>query len=147
MGTHDFSKLTVIMGQRAKEVEAAGPYIMRKLAQVGTDTIVDATPVDTTRAVSNWKTGITTPTGEGPPLVQSVKGSGASAARRLVKSNAASVFKAAEALKAEQVWLANYVPYIGILEYGSGTHRPHGMVNKGLQAMRAAAKTIRVLKP
>lgn len=147
MGVHSFDKLTVIMGQRAKEVEAAGPYIVRKLAQVGTDTIVDNTPVDTTRAVSNWKAGATLPSGESPPVVASVKGSGASAARRIVKNRSASVFKTAEALKADTVWLANYVPYIGVLEYGSGTHRPHGMVNKGLQAMRAAAKTIQVLKP
>lgn len=147
MGTHDFSRFTMVMRKRAREIESASHAAMRQVGQAATDTIINATPVDTAKAVSNWRAGLTQPTGVLETSAPgSSKGSGAHSARSRSKQGAAAVFKAAENLKADVVFFVNNAPYIGVLNYGDQRHRPHGMVEKGLFAARLAAKSIRILK-
>lgn len=144
MGVHPFSSMPAVMKTQAEAIKAAGIAVVKLVASAGAPVIIDATPVDTTKAVGNWKVTSGNPFQGvmGERVAGSKKGSGASAARSGMKSEAAGRI---EAHKQGALFIANNVPYISVLEYGDSKHRPHGMVDKGLQAMRVRASSIRIL--
>lgn len=89
--------------------------------------VVNATPVDTGRARSNWVFGKVFPQ---------------SALDSFDKSGAATIAKIAgqvTSLKAGgEVWLVNNLPYSGKLEYGYSQQAPSGMVRVTLANLPAA---------
>jgi hypothetical protein len=129
----------------AKSVQAGMDAAVKLIVEAGIETIADQTPVDTTRAVSNWLVTVGGPAnGEVPPHVPgSVKGTGASAARAITKARARNAMAAYRGGKT--AFITNNVPYIGVLEYGDAKHRPNGMVSKGLQAMGVRASSIKII--
>lgn len=146
MPTYPFSQMPTVVNMVAQGMQAGMDAAVKSIVEAGIETIADQTPVDTTRAVSNWQTTIGSPaSGEVPPVVPGSKGgTGASAARSAVKARARA---AVSGLKgAKSVYITNVVPYIGVLEYGDAKHRPSGMVSKGLQAMALRASSIQIIK-
>jgi hypothetical protein len=146
MAVHDFSQLAPVMKRYAKSLPGAVEQAVRMIAQPGLDTMIDATPVDTTRAVSNWVvTHGSPPTSERPARVPgSVKGSGEAAAKTAMKVEGALRIK--YFTLAIPMFISNLVPYIGVLEHGDSKHAPNNMFRRGVQRMVRTAKTIRILK-
>lgn len=146
MPTYPFDQMPKVVGNWAKGVQEGTDTAVRLIVEAGIDTIADHTPVDTTRAVSNWLVTISRPaSGEAPPHVPgSVGGSGATAARSTTKARARGAISAYKGAKT--AYITNNVPYIGVLEYGDAKHRPSGMVSKGLQAMSLRASSITIFK-
>ena len=146
MPTYPFSMMPEIVRKESEAFRKAADVAVVLIAQDGISAMIDATPVDTTRAVSNWQVTKGGPAkGETPPIVKgSVKGSGAQAARNVAKNRAAG--KLTGYKSAKTVWITNNVPYISVLEYGAAKQRPNGMVAKGLQAMKLRASSISFVK-
>ena len=145
MGVYDFSQLPTVVDSYVKALQVGIDAAVIAIATDGLNAIVDATPVDTTLAVSNWQMQPYTPaTGTvGPHVAGSVKGSGAGSARAISKARgrgAIAGYKGPD----KSIYITNNVPYIGVLEHGDSKHRPSGMVSKGLQAMSLRARSIRI---
>jgi hypothetical protein len=147
VATYPFSSMPTVVSKMSEAMSKAIDVAVVLIAQDGISAMIDATPVDTTLAVSNWqitKNGPSSQTLE--PIVKgSVKGSGAQAARNVAKTRAAGKLTGYKGAKT--VWITNNVPYISVLEYGDVKHRPSGMVSKGLQAMAVRASSIQIIKP
>ena len=107
--------------------------------------VVDATPVDTSKAVTNWRASLNSPLGgEVGPGVPSVKGSGASGARARAKGLAQGTINAY--MNDRSLYFTNNVPYIGVLNDGSPKHKASNMLRKGLRAARAYVKTVKIVR-
>lgn len=146
MPTYPFSQMPTVVNSWKEGIEAGMDAAIKSIVEAGVGTMADHTPVDTTRAVSNWLVTISRPaSGEAPPHVPgSVGGSGATAARSTTKARARGAISAYKGAKT--AYITNNVPYIGVLEYGDAKHRPSGMVSKGLQAMSLRASSITIFK-
>jgi hypothetical protein len=121
--------------------------VHKQIATAGLETVVQATPVDTSLAVSNWLVSLTGPIKSiAPARATSVKGSGAGAARNATIQLGKSKISA---LKFGQpVFISNNVPYIGLLESGSPKHRANNMTSKAMQTMAVRAKQVKLdIKP
>jgi len=144
VGVHPIANMPAVIRSHTDSIKSNVDEAVKAVATAGASVIIDSTPVDTSKAVANWKVTHGSPFGGVVgERVASVKGSGAGAARSQMKAEAAgriSMFKSPMPL-----YIANNAPYIGVLEYGDSKHRPHGMVSKGLQAMRLRASSIRIL--
>lgn len=115
----------------------------RRIAEEGVVAVTDATPVDTSKAVTNWQVSIGVPnTKEIPGKVPSVKGSLAKQARDIAASIGVTKLKTLQYM--QTAFIANGVPYIGLLENGGPKHRANNMTSKAMQAMVAYAKTIKL---
>lgn len=146
MGVHDISQLPVVMQRYAKSLPLAIEEAVKMIAQPGFNTMVDATPVDTTTAVSNWVVTHGSPNSIFRParVPGSIKGSGAGAAKSGVKADGRmqiSFYKLSTPM-----FIANVTPYIGYLEHGGPNIGPHNMVGQGVRVMMRTAKSIRILK-
>lgn len=146
MGTYPFEQMPTVVDTAVQAMNKAIDVAMVLIAQEGLSVIADNTPVDTTLAVSNWQVSTTSPLQSqiGPAVPNSKFGSGAAAARAVVKTRAAGKLTGARSLK--NIYITNNVPYITVLEYGDSKHRPSGMVAKGLQAMALRASSIEIIK-
>lgn len=146
MPTYPFDQMPKVVDSWAKGVQEGMDAAVKSVVEAGLDVIADQTPVDTTRAVSNWQVTVGGPAnGEVSPHVPgSVGGSGASAARSITKGRGKAAMAAYKGAKA--AYITNNVPYISVLEYGDAKHRPSGMVAKGLQAMGVRASSITIIK-
>jgi hypothetical protein len=121
--------------------------VHKSIATAGLEQVVEATPVDTSLAVSNWLVSLTGPVKSiAPARATSVKGSGASVARGATIQLGKSKISA---LKFGQtVFISNNVPYIGLLESGSPKHRANNMTSKAMQSMSVRAKQVKLeIKP
>lgn len=145
MPTYSFSEMPSVVEGWAKGVQEGTDMAVRLIVEAGIDTIADQTPVDTTRAVSNWQVTVGAPAGGevAPHVPGSVGGSGAATARAITKSRGRAAVAGLKGGK--PAFISNNVPYIGVLEYGDAKHRPMGMVSKGLQAMMLRASSIRIV--
>jgi hypothetical protein len=143
----------------AKPISRLGPDIGRqkrdivkqleKLGRVSTRrafaTLVDATPVDTSKAVTNWRASRTVPlTDVAGPGVSSVKGSGASAARARAKDVAEPVIAGFGI--GDTLYITNNVPYIGLLNDGSPRHRAANMLRKAQSEFIRTARSFKVVR-
>ena len=93
--------------------------------------IVDRTPVDKGQAKGNWKIGIGEPA-EGAEYMGGQRASlggdfGANSAAAEANS-LEQLSKLREKLNGKVVWISNDTPYIQLLEEGSSSQAPHGMV-------------------
>lgn len=146
MPTYPFSQMPTVVNSWKEGIEAGMDAAVKSIVEAGVETMADHTPVDTTRAVSNWQVTISAPAGGEvtPHVPGSVGGSGASAARAITKTRARNAIAGYKGAKT--AYITNNVPYISVLEYGDAKHRPSGMVAKGLQAMGLRASSITIVK-
>jgi hypothetical protein len=146
MPTYPFDQMPKVVATWGEGVKEGMNAAVQSIVEAGLEVIADQTPVDTTRAVSNWQVTVGGPAGGevAPHVKGSVGGSGASAARSVTKSRGKAAMAGYKGGKA--AYITNNVPYIGVLEYGDAKHRPTGMVAKGLQAMGARAISITIIK-
>jgi hypothetical protein len=145
MGNHLFEEMPSVLDRYAKSFTGAIEEAVKLIAVPGFETIVDATPVDTALAVSNWKVTLDAPfEGIRTPFVKSVKGSGAGPARAAVKGEAYARIQGFQIDRT--VFITNNVPYIVYLDQGSPTTVASNMVARGVQTMQKVAKSIRIVK-
>ena len=144
MPTYPFQQMPEVVNSKVQAFNKAMDVATALIVMAGVGEMADATPVDTTRAVSNWLVTRNSPASkEVPPHIKgSVKGSGASAARQKTKLNASASVTGYRNLKT--VYITNNVPYISVLNYGDQKHFPANMVERGLQAMKVRASSIEV---
>lgn len=100
--------------------------------------LVFDTPVDTSRALSNWRVGTGSTPAPIPPYYAGMQGSTRAA-------SAASAIAAAEAAiaankHASVLAIFNSVPYIRRLNEGSSAQAPAGFIEKAILAGRLAAR-------
>ena len=151
MAIRDFDQFPKDAKTMGQAIQMAMAEATRRIATIGSEVVIDTTPVLTTRAVSNWKVYIgrmqATPQ---RPLFPSRDSSSAAArgasAKTLKKAESAERIKAYK--KGNQpIWITNGTPYIKLLERGGPkNHRAYNMVTKGLMAMNLYASTIVILK-
>src|SRR5436190_590908 len=107
--------MSTVVKSYSRAVTRAGEEAVKLIATDGIVAIVDATPVDSTKAVSNWKvahgsafSGIV-----GPRIPGSKAGSGAGAAKNAMKAEGKGRIKFFKS--AVSMYISNRVPYIGLL--------------------------------
>jgi len=152
MAVHDFSEMPKVVKSYTAAINKGMAVAVQKIATVTFHTIIDNTPVLTTRAVSNWIT-YTGANPKGRRMVPARFGGNAgrgavmrgSAAKRMMKLEADAKIKT-YSKPSQSLWLINRAPYIKLLEYGGPKNRPYGMVAKGLQAGRLRASSIQIIK-
>lgn len=143
MAVYPYGMMPTIVRRYAEAVKVGGQMLMKEAAAAGHKAIVEATPVDTSLAVSNWQLTLGAPAfGVVKPVVTSVKGSGEASAKSIMKAKGIQTL---HGYQTGSIFITNKVPYIGYIEHGSRTIRPYGMVAKGLQAMRVRVKEMAVL--
>lgn len=151
MGVWDFEEMPAVVKSYSQAIQRGMAEATRRIATIGTEVIIDATPVLTTRAVSNWKVYIGKMRAkELQPLLPG-DGSRETAAARGAAARNLKKAESRERIKfykkgSQPIWFTNSVPYIKILERGGPTTRPYWMVQKGLLAMSMYARTIQIIK-
>lgn len=131
-----FSGFGKKLRQISKNFETNTERLPARLAEAFVKKVIDHTPVDTGKAVSNWVISLGTPnTTLKEPYVPGRKGSTAEANRKAAEAEARKVIGAYKSKS--QVWVTNATPYISDLESGTSKQAPYGMVDFGfLEAAR-----------
>lgn len=146
----DFARAAPDAKNMAKAIQLAMAEATRRIATIGTEVIIDATPVLTTQAVSNWKVYIGRMQADQQKPLMKGDGSRVTASMR---GKAAKSLKKAESKErigfyskgTQPIWFTNATPYIKVLENGGPKNRANNMVAKGLLAMNLYGKTIQIL--
>ncbi len=110
-----------------REIPAAVAEASRGLARDVLEGVVLRTPVRTGRARANWQVGLARPP-EG--VLEATDRDG----RTTVARGAAVI---ARARPFGTIWIANNLPYIGVLEHGSSKQAPRGIVAATLASLVA----------
>lgn len=119
------------MEQRAKTATELGNTRAKAVAEVIVRELLLHTPVDTSKAVSNWQVGLGTPVGrEIPAYVPGKKGSTRQAS--VSEALAYAQFRIAQKRAGEPLYISNLVDYIGDLNAGSSRQAPAGFVERAL---------------
>ena len=110
-----------------REIPAAVAEASRGLARDVLEGVVLRTPVRSGRARANWRVGLARPP-EGVLVAADSDG------RTAIARGAAVI---ARARPFGTIWIANNLPYIGVLEHGSSKQAPRGMVAATLASLAA----------
>jgi hypothetical protein len=110
-----------------REIPAAVAEASRGLARDVLEGVVLRTPVRTGRARANWRVGL-----ERPPegVLEAADPDG----RTTIAGSVATI---ARARPFGTIWIANNLPYIGVLEHGSSKQAPRGIVAATLASLAA----------
>lgn len=142
------AKTLLDLANRMYALAAAIPDANSKLAVKVALTIVGdlsyKTPVDTSKALSNWVVSVGAPSvGIIPANVQGLKGSsqGASAAEALAKAKATLANKK----PGQSIFITNNLPYIRRLNDGYSRQAPAGFVERAVLIGRKQVEKAKVL--
>jgi len=126
----------------SKRIEKGAETRVRKVALVLDQVLVTGTPVDTSRARSNWIASIGVPIlTNTPPDVDGREGNRSAA---ISAANSRSLAQGLQAISAwtitigQDIVISNGVPYINKLNEGSSAQARTGMVKPALAAAQAA---------
>lgn len=133
------------LASKMRSMAAAVPIEANKLKQEIATTIavdlVSATPVDTSKAVSNWQGSVGSPiTAVRAPYASGQKGStrsesGAAALEQMRKA-------IGEATPGVSIFLSNNVPYIGRLNDGHSAQIPAGFIERAVVLCRVVLRSV-----
>lgn len=124
------------MNRLADDVDEMGKKRKDRIATAILKALIDATPVDTSRALSNWRVGNPSPWIEAYYVGQAGSTQGASASQAM--STGIAAIKAGRFEDALVIF--NAVPYIRKLNEGSSAQAPAGFIEKAILAGRLAAR-------
>jgi hypothetical protein len=119
--------------------------IVKSVARTFVRTVIDETPVDTGKAISNWKVGLDyEPRGESPSTVPGKHGSTAS-------DNRSAAFSRCEARingrqTGQTIYVANTAQYIDLLNGGRSDQTPAGFVDRARLEAHATLRRARLLR-
>jgi hypothetical protein len=138
-----------VMERYAKSLEGAVEHLVHALAETALFFFVEGTPVDTNRAVSNWRVSIGGPSSTYVPSRSpgATGGSGSGWVKSDVMAAGTSAIRSWN-IKGQhnKIYIQNNAPYIMKLEHGSSRTQPGAFIASGLQAMINRAKTVKILK-
>ena len=122
------------------EAKAAGNRRSILVATVMLEQLVYTTPVDTSKAESNWQVSIGTPAAGGalPPFYPGVKGSTAEASAQAAIDAGMAVLKTKQ--PGETIYISNVTPYIKALNGGSSRQAAPGFIERAILVGRNAGK-------
>ncbi len=130
------------MRRRADVIETSASNIAVAGTKAMVDTLIDATRVDTSEALSNWQVQLGQPVSSAiPPHRPGKKGSTAAASAAVVISEAATVLEAKK--PGQPIHLSNLAGHIKYLDEGTAHIPPAGFVPRALLAFRLAADEAR----
>jgi len=142
MDPAEFSRRIRLYANRAGElgdraVMAASSAVLHELVQ--------STPVDTGRAISNWQVGVgSAPADEIPPHVPGTKGSTAEANRSIAEQLGDEQLAGYVSGRGQAIHIVNNAKHIGALNDGHSRQAPAGFVEAAVQRGRAAVRGVRV---
>lgn len=131
----------------ADEVEAAPSKVAAELSYRIVEILTVRTPVDTSKALSNWLTSLSDPILiDMDAYYEGIYGSTASSSRAATLSHTETILAGKQ--PGEAIFIANSAPYIRELNEGSSKQAPAGFVEASLLAARAELPAIikRVIK-
>lgn len=137
----NLSDLANRLNKLANTIEAAPSKVAAEIALILVDELTDRTPVDTSKAISNWLVSL-----EDPVLVdldayfEGLQGSTFKASKNEVIAFAKS--KLAAKTPGEEIFISNSAPYIRDLENGSSAQAPVGFTKQSAMIARGKVKTI-----
>jgi hypothetical protein len=132
--TKEMDTLAVVIQLRALE-------LTKFVAFRTLEYLVDVTPVDTSKALSNWVVSVSGSTYGAsaiPALVPGAGGSSQAASAAIAKANGKEALKRARA--GSPVAIINVVPYIVALNEGSSQQAPAGFVDRATLVGKQATK-------
>jgi len=108
------------------KLEGMNDEMLQEFVAESARRIIDRTPADSGTAKANWVINDTSTTSKEDPSGSATKG---------------SISQKAATLKVgDKVTIQNNLSYIGVLEMGSSTHLPHGMVRRTANEADAISK-------
>lgn len=137
----DLNALAKRLNKIADNIEAAPSKVAAAFTLVLVEELIERTPVDTSKALSNWLTSL-----DDPVLIdqdayyEGLRGSTASASKAEALAFAARILANKE--PGQDIFLANSAPYIRDLENGSSSQAPAGFTKQSLAIARAKLPTI-----
>lgn len=143
-GLDDFAKR---ISRLAVQVEGNVEAAVKDCAHAVARSVVEATPVDTGKARSNWLAGLDQPVeGAVEAHVAGAKGSTADANAEAAIGAAAEVIDAFDIEKNAEIHLANNLPYIRSLNDGHSKQAPANFVETAVLEGLATVRGARILK-
>lgn len=137
----DLSDLAIRLDKLADKIEAAPSKVAAAFALVLIDELTTRTPVDTSKALSNWLLSLNDPVLiDMDAYYEGIRGSTATASKTEVLSFAETVLAGKK--PGQGVFISNAAPYIRKLEEGSSQQAPTGFVKQSLFAARAQLPAI-----
>lgn len=137
----NLSDLAKRLNKFADTIEAAPSKVAAEVVLVLVDELTDRTPVDTSKAISNWLVSL-----EDPVLIdldayyEGIAGSTFRASKNEVLSFAKS--KLATKVPGEAIFVSNSAPYIRDLENGSSSQAPAGFTKQSVMIAKGKVKSI-----
>lgn len=117
-----------------KTIEEETEALIGRVLLAIQDSVVIATPIDTSRARSNWIPTIGTPAVAEVSFVMGAQGSTASEAYQRAMAAAQDV--ASKVKTGNKVWITNNVPYIRELNRGTSTQQAALFVERAVEVGR-----------
>jgi hypothetical protein len=117
-----------------RQVEQAAVDKLKAAIVAVVDEVVNRTPIDTSRARTNWQTIIGGPATAEVPFVMGAAGSTASQAYQRAMASAEAATKAVRL--GNRVWVSNCVPYIHELNKGTSQQAPPNFVDHAADAAK-----------
>ena len=136
------SALSSVLGRRTEQFIRGANMISREAARAAGSAAVEATPVDTGLARSNWRASVNTqaasvipPYAPGSKLGIGERGNalGAASQHRLTIASW-------NAARGNPLFIVNNVPYIAILNFGGRNSSPNNMLAMARQAWSASIR-------
>lgn len=117
-----------------KKVETETEALIRRVLLAIQDSVVLNTPIDTSRARTNWVPTLDTPATAEVPFAMGAYGSTANEAYQRAMGAAKEV--AGQVKIGRKVWITNCVPYIHLLNDGSSTQQSRLFVERAVEVGR-----------
>ncbi len=119
--------------------------IVKEVARKAVEELISITPVDTGRAVSNWRVGLNyQPRGEIEPFARGEKGSTAHANRSAALSAALSHVNSRTT--GQTIYIVNNLRYITFLNQGWSDQAPAGYVDRAVDVANAELRAARLFR-
>jgi len=116
---------------KVREIEKSGVDIAVKVAMTIIGDLAYRTPVDTSRAISNWRVSLGSPVKDSiVPHYPGRQGSTYSASAAETVSLAKLILKSKK--PGQLIYISNNLPYIRKLNEGSSTQAPAGFVERAI---------------
>lgn len=131
--------------RRAKAIERNANDCKIEAASQMLEYLVDATPVDTSKALSNWQVGVGRPvSAEIEAHVRGEAGSTADASAAVALANGLGQIRRAK--PGQPVYLSNLVPYIRRLNNGWSKQAPAGFIDGAIEIGRMVVRSVQFVR-
>jgi hypothetical protein len=131
------------MKRRSENLPKKVSEVAKKVSLVVVDDLTQKTPVDTSKALSNWQTKIGSPVSTAiPPYIAGMQGSTQEQSAQAVISITKSVL--AGKTPGKTIYISNVLEYISRLNDGHSAQEPAGFVERAAMIGRNEVKKARL---